>query len=148
MAAIIDHVACGIVLLDADGTVTFANKAAERIVGGALELRRGRLVCHRPGNQRALDALIASALPRSPVAPNPSLAIPRPDGGMPLLVQCIPIRPATADRIERVTLGAGGAMLLVHDLAATAAAPVERHLVQLGQTLELTPIASRYFPRA
>lgn len=141
MAAVVDQIACGAIILDARGNVTFVNKAAQRLMGPAFTVRRGRLACLRTADQRGLDALIASALPTSSTLPQPSVAVARPDEALPILVQAVPIKPATADRLEQMTLGSGGVLLLVHDLAIPAGAALAHRLTHLGLTAGQARIA-------
>jgi len=61
--ASLDKLSRGVFLLDADGAVVFANRAAEAMVGrnDGLSLRRGRLQFRCENSQAALESFLANA---------------------------------------------------------------------------------------
>jgi DNA-binding CsgD family transcriptional regulator len=127
-----EQLRCGVILINENRTVILVNEAARSLFGGAINVSGGRLQASRSQDQKALDDLIGSCLPRSAVA-CPPVAISRQHQGCPpLLVQAVPVRADTADRVGQLALGSG-VLLLLHELGETRTC-VERQLVQMGLT--------------
>ena len=90
LMGVLDRFEGGVFVLDARGEVTLMNALAEAMLGDGLAVRRRQLVVADADRQQALDRLIASALDRTGSAGVP-IALPRPSGNKPLIVQAIPL---------------------------------------------------------
>jgi DNA-binding CsgD family transcriptional regulator len=102
----LDHLACGVILLDACGKVLFLNRAAEAVVAAAdgLTVREGVLVAATPDDTRALGKLVAEAAATGAGAgtsPGGAIALSRPSLSAALPVLVAPLRgqrPLPAER--------------------------------------------------
>ena len=147
-AAGLDALRQGVALIGRDGRLVIANAALHRMAaeGDGLSLGRSGLLCRDAQVQGALNLAVLSALAGAdgrirvlPVAG--SLAIPRPSGAAPWLVQALPVRPGIAGPggagpLSALGGGFAGAMLLVTDAEARPPAPSR---VLLEKALGLTP---------
>jgi DNA-binding CsgD family transcriptional regulator len=133
-----EHVPCGMIFLTPQGKVWFVNEQAERVLGDGLTIEQQAVTAATPADQRKLDHLIASVLPGS-VRPDDSVFVSRPSGKSPLLVQGLPIEPRQQDSLERLGIGSGGGLLLIHDLAGGRPRSVAHDLQRMG----LTPAQAR-----
>lgn len=83
----LDRLALGIVILDGDMRITYANEGADGILAdpdGALGLRQGRLAAREPNGQRRLRQFVEGALhcAHDPLAGHQaSMILHGPDGG-------------------------------------------------------------------
>lgn len=85
---------CGALIVDHDMKVVVANDAAQRMLDDGLCITQGQLRAGSPGHRQPFARLIRSALNSDPGANNlETIALPRPTGRKPLLVQAIPISP-------------------------------------------------------
>ena len=147
-AAGLDALRQGVALIGRDGRLVVANAALHRMVArrDGLSLGRGGLLCGDGQVQGALNIAVLSALAgvdgRLRVLPVAgSLAVPRPSGAAPWLVQVLPVRPGVAGQGGAGPLGGlgdgfAGAMLLVTDAEARPPAPSG---ALLQKALGLTP---------
>ncbi len=87
----LDRFEGGVFVLNARREVVRMNARAERMLGDGLAVQRRQLTAAGADRQRALDGLISSAFDREgrPAAP---IALPRPSGKRPLIVQAIRFR--------------------------------------------------------
>lgn len=112
MAEALDRMQRGVFGLDTAGRIAFANRAAQALlaVGDALRAEGSLLAANRPDRTAALRRMLGSAALGGPTG---VLALPRPDGKLPLLLEIIPIGSSA------VPLGlhpAPALLLLVSDL--------------------------------
>lgn len=99
----LDRLALGIVLLDKNMFVTFANASAKNILAdanGAVSQRRGQFFAYYPGDQRRLKQLVkgvlqANCLPHEPRQAN--MTLHGVDGSLVLSACLVPILPSPAD---------------------------------------------------
>jgi DNA-binding CsgD family transcriptional regulator len=92
LAGALAHFDCGALVVDHELKILFANDAAERLFGDGLMAPQGRLQsAHREG-QDALKRFLNSVLGKNPdpVELGP-IALARPSGRRPLLVQAVPV---------------------------------------------------------
>ncbi|MBS3649041.1 helix-turn-helix transcriptional regulator [Pseudaminobacter sp. 19-2017] len=125
---------CGVIFLDQRGGSTFVNEAARRLLGDGITIQRGRLLATRASEQVALDRLIAACLlPGVGSLPGPVTLSGQP-GRSALFVQGVPVRLGETNCPQGLTVGSGGAMLLLNEVGATSAKSVLDSLVLLGLT--------------
>jgi DNA-binding CsgD family transcriptional regulator/PAS domain-containing protein len=106
----LDQFDCGALVIDREFRIMFANQAAERLFGDGLAASQGKLQSmHREG-QDALRQFLTCVFEKNlQSAESGPVALPRPNGGRPLLMQAIPI-PA---RPDDPTLPYGPAALVI-----------------------------------
>lgn len=134
LSLVLERLACGVIILDQHGAVTFVNDAAEKLLGDGMTVRHGRVLATTPAEQKDLDRLVASALPLSMSPPHGPVVLTRRSGRRSLFVQAIPVRWNAEDRLQHLALGRGGVLLLLNDVDATPARSVAEKLVLLGLT--------------
>jgi DNA-binding CsgD family transcriptional regulator/PAS domain-containing protein len=112
----LDSLAGGVVVLDGDRRLHFANRAAERLLrqGGGMMLRgiESRLHLSQPRADAALAALVARAARPGPPAESATMRCPRPDGLPPLALLAVPFQPQRALHGENAP---GLVLLLITD---------------------------------
>jgi DNA-binding CsgD family transcriptional regulator len=135
-----EHATCGMILLAADGQVTFANPQAERMLGDGLSITGKEILATAPQTRSDLARLIASILPGSGRTGG-IVPVVRPSGKKPLLVQGIAIEPRRQPSLERLGVTSGGGLLILQDLAAEDEPDVSHCLQQLGLTRAQARIA-------
>lgn len=128
----VDRLAWGAILLDREGGVRHVNGAGERLLGDGLNVVAQRLRAARPQDDARLQRAIAAALPGSAGAPARGVLLRRPSGRPALYAEAVPVQ-RQFEAMEFITFGAGGAMVLVRDLAASAPT-LSQHLSDLGLT--------------
>jgi DNA-binding CsgD family transcriptional regulator len=103
---------CGALVVDHELRILFANEPAERLFGDGLTVDQGRLhSAHRMGRE-VLNRFLISVLQKNPEpAEIGPIALPRPSGRQPLLVQAVPITIATAG--ERLPSGPAALVIVV-----------------------------------
>ena len=113
----------GVFVLNARCEVSTMNARAERMLGDGLTVARHRLLAGAADRQQRLDLLLASALDDPSGTGLKPIALPRPSGKKPLMVQAIPLRSRRS--LDGLQLGFGlmGALVLVVDPESTAAPP-------------------------
>jgi DNA-binding CsgD family transcriptional regulator len=91
----------------------FANAAAERLMGDGLCISRRQLCAASAAHQPALDRLIGSAqLGADALGP---LALPRPSGRLPLLLQAMPFRRSDAGGVDGLLFGLPSVLVMIVD---------------------------------
>ncbi|WP_262273417.1 helix-turn-helix transcriptional regulator [Microvirga yunnanensis] len=129
-----DRLTCGIILLDLQGAVVRMNDTARAMLGTGLTVSCGRLRAATTRHQKALDVLIASALPGQTTVVSPPLVLARDAGGeQKLLIQAIPVGGHEQTDLECLTLKPG-VLVLVNSLFTPASDLIQAHLIRLGLT--------------
>jgi DNA-binding CsgD family transcriptional regulator/PAS domain-containing protein len=109
------RMACGALVVDDQHRIVFMNGAAENSMGDGLSSMRGELRAASAEHQPLLERLLNCAHQRNEA--NGPLALPRPSGKKPLLLQAIPMHPAqSADHIDRFLLSRPTVLVIVVDL--------------------------------
>lgn len=137
LADAVERLAWGVILLDADGRARQVNATAIGLLGNGFTITHQRPRASLRSDDARLQAAIRSALPESVLPLGGGVLIRRPGGCAPLYAEVVPIR-SRPDSIEVLTLGAGGAMLLIRSLAVEAK-NIAQHLRNMG----LTPAEAR-----
>lgn len=137
LADAVDRLAWGVILLDADGRVRQVNGTAIGLLGDGFTIIHQRPRASLRGDDARLQAAIKAALPDSLLPSGGGVLIRRPSGGAPLYAEAVPIR-SRPESIEVLSLGAGGAMLLVRSLEVEA-----KNVAQHLRTMGLTPAEVR-----
>jgi DNA-binding CsgD family transcriptional regulator len=107
---------CGAVVIDDRGRVVFMNEVAECAMGDGLSTAKGELRSASPQHQAPLEQLIAAARGSTDGAALGPIALPRPSGKLPLLLQAIPVRPSDcSDAIDRLLFALPAALILIVD---------------------------------
>jgi hypothetical protein len=108
---------CASFVVDDHLRVLFMNESAEGLIGDGLTVAKQELRACSAEHQPALERLLASAQEGAQGRTLGPIALPRPSGKRPLLMQAIPIRRSEshADDIDRLLFGAPTALLLVVD---------------------------------
>ena len=133
-----EHTPYGMIFLDRESKVRYANASAQRLLGDGLVVKDGVLLAAAPGSQAELDRLIARIRPGSP-DPDGMAFLGRQSGKGPLALLGVPLRPIQDRILDRLGIASGGVLLLVYDLAAGGMPSVARALQQMG----LTPAQAR-----
>ena len=134
LASALNHPTCGIILLDDHGVVVSVSETARSMLGAGFNVSRGRLKAATARRQKALDALVISALPGRTTLVQPPLVLkPNPGGEQKILVQAIPIAGTEQTEFEQLTLKLG-VLVLVNGLSTPASGVLEERLIQLGLT--------------
>jgi hypothetical protein len=98
---ICDRLTCGVVMLDANGTVLFANAALAKFDKDGVQHEDGRLWASVPGEQRGLDGLIKGGPADGMTRDDPDcVQLSRPSGKAPLLIRVVRSRPHQSRRFE------------------------------------------------
>lgn len=126
MAEALDRMGRGICGLDRAGRVVFANRAAQALlaVGDALRAEGGLLAANRPDRTTALRRVLRSATLGGATE---ALALPRPDGRLPLLLEFVPMGSSAV----ALDLRAPPAALLLIDDMEDARVPAATSLREL-----------------
>jgi DNA-binding CsgD family transcriptional regulator len=130
-------------VLNARREVVMTSASAEKMLGDGLTVAGRRLIASAGAQQRALDALITSALDRGVAAVEAlPVSLSRPSGKKPLLVQAMPLRSQRLiEESGESAFAPDGAMLLVVDPELGPAAPHET-LRLLGLTAAEAKLAA------
>lgn len=118
LEAVLDRVTVGAVLLDLDGRALQFNRRAKELFGaddGLTLTARGTITAARPDDARKLAEAVAEATASADgrgLSPGRSLAIPRPSGGHPHMLQIAPLR-VDASRVQAA--GAARAVVFIAD---------------------------------
>jgi DNA-binding CsgD family transcriptional regulator len=99
------------------------NASAERILGDGLTVARRRLLAGAADRQQALDRLLAAAFANHPDRGLDPIALPRPSGKKPLVLQAIPLQSRRCLDDLHPGFGPRGALVLVVDPESRAAPP-------------------------
>jgi len=118
----LDHLAIGVILLDREARILFANAAARSLdgEGGPLRLRHKKVTHVLPLQSRRLDDLVQSALRATPMA---AISVPRPDNGQALTVVASSVRGQDVDRFANAHQKGAAALLFIFDPANKAGIP-------------------------
>ncbi|MGH6769757.1 MAG: helix-turn-helix transcriptional regulator [Xanthobacteraceae bacterium] len=128
---------CGALVVDRDLKILFANEPAERLFGDGLAAVQGRLHSTHRMWRDALNRFLVSVLQKCPEpAELGPIALPRPSGRRPLLVQAVPISIAQDD--EGLACGPA-ALVIVVDPERQG----DYGVTQLLRLLGLTPSEAR-----
>jgi DNA-binding CsgD family transcriptional regulator/PAS domain-containing protein len=115
LADTLEYLPSGAIVVDAARRIILVNAAAERLMGDGLCICQRHLRAASPAHQPALDRLIASAQLGAEAASLEPLALPRPSGKMPLLLQAIPFRRSDGDGIDRLLFGLRSVLVILVD---------------------------------
>jgi DNA-binding CsgD family transcriptional regulator/PAS domain-containing protein len=133
------RLAAGVILLDRDSKVVYANTAGHAVIGGGLNISNRHLVAHRLEDRAALDAAISACL-RADCCE--SWGNPRPvlvrGQGMPLVLYILPVAPTGTAALASFR---PEARVLVLALAQGERAPPDPTVVR--DVLGLTPGEAR-----
>lgn len=140
MLDLFGRLGCGAVLIGAGGRVVIANAVAEQMFGDGLSIAQGVLRTAHAEDQRGLDTLLARASGgrQSRLLPLNPVAVARPSGKRPLLIQAAPLRNAQVP-IDKAVLGSVTGLVLITDPDHPLPAGPSRALQLLG----LTPAEAR-----
>lgn len=112
LAAALDRLAHGVVLVDAGGALGWANRAGLRLLAAADGIaldRHGRLRAATPVATEALGRTLALALAGEGAA----LPLPRPSGGPPLALLAVPLPPSQASAPDLLSATPAARILLL-----------------------------------
>lgn len=130
----LDHLTCGVILLDAQGGVVTVSETARLLFGTGFTVSRGRLKAATAQDQKALDALVMSALPGRATLVPPPLVLARNAGDeQKVFVQAIPVTGNEPTSFEHLALRPG-VLLLVNGLFTPASDVIQERLIRLGLT--------------
>jgi DNA-binding CsgD family transcriptional regulator len=112
------------------------------MLGTGFTVSRGRLKATTAQDQKALDALVMSALPGRATFVQPPLVLARNAGGeQKVFVQAIPVTGNEPTSFERIALRPG-VLVLVNGLFTPASDVVQERLIRLGLTKGQARIAT------
>jgi PAS domain-containing protein len=93
---------CGALVVDRDLTILYANPAALQLVGDGLSITQGHLGVSSREHKRVFVRLMRTVVRRSPATGDlDTIALRRPSGRRPLLLQAIPISTPTGEWASR-----------------------------------------------
>ena len=117
----LDQLVHGVVLLDRNAKVLFANAAARALERAAgLRLRNGRIGHTVAAYARRLEWLVQSVLQGVPMG---AVGVPRGEDGLSLTVLASSVRGKDVDRFAEAHLGGAAVMLFLIDPMASAGVP-------------------------
>lgn len=90
LEAFLHRLSCGAIAVARTGRVVAVNAVAGRLLGDGLAIERARLVAAAPGAQTSLDQMLSRVFD-APLRGAETLALPRPSGARPLLLQAMPL---------------------------------------------------------
>lgn len=130
LAEALEHFQCGALIVDRAMRVIHANAAAEKLIGDGLAIRDGQLAASSPGEQRRFQRFLIGSLTKGADgnAAEP-IALSRPSGGKPLIVQVVPVSPKLADWSLPQS---AGALLLIVDPDAQGSPALDKALSLFG----------------
>lgn len=137
LAAALQRVDLGLILLDRHGNVRHVNLMAEQLLGDGLVVTNRRVHASSRRDDARLQGAIRNVLPGHALPPSGGVVLRRPSGKAPLHIELAPVRPRS-DVMEAISFGGGGAMLLVRNLEPKLK-DVQHHLRALG----LSPAEAR-----
>ncbi|WP_244627607.1 hypothetical protein [Microvirga tunisiensis] len=112
----LDRLTCGIILLNAQGGVVTVSETARSLLGTGFTVSRGRLKAATAKDQKALDALVMSALPGRATLMQSPLVLARNVGDkQKVFVQAIPVTGNEPTTFEHLALRPG-VLVLVNGL--------------------------------
>lgn len=132
---------CAVVVVGRDGRMLVSNAAFDALRSAGIEVRRGRLCLARADMQPALQRLIRCALDGTLGDAGPdTLAVPRPDSLLPLLLRAVPVTPERAER-HIGAIPSRAVMLMVLNPEHSAYPKLTTALQALGLTLAQARVA-------
>lgn len=139
LAALLDRLNCGAIVVQRDGVVAVMNPYAEELVGDGLLVQHQRLGAASHHHQCALDDLLRNTFD-SDTDDCAYMCLPRPSGKRPLLLQAVPLtrQPSLAHLDASPVL----VVLLIFDLEGRQRAPCSSALRALGLTPAEAMVAS------
>ncbi|MPR12349.1 helix-turn-helix transcriptional regulator [Microvirga tunisiensis] len=130
----LDRLTCGIILLNAQGGVVTVSETARSLLGTGFTVSRGRLKAATAKDQKALDALVMSALPGRATLMQSPLVLARNVGDkQKVFVQAIPVTGNEPTTFEHLALRPG-VLVLVNGLFTPASDIVQERLIRLSLT--------------
>jgi DNA-binding CsgD family transcriptional regulator len=142
LSNVLNHSTCGAILLDDRGVVVSMTETARSMLGAGFDVSRGRLKAATARDQKALDALVISALPGRMGLVQPPLVLSRVPGvEQKLLVQAIPVGRDQQTDFEHLTLKPG-VLVLLNGLSTPASDVIQERLIRLGLTRGQARIAA------
>ncbi|WP_201863639.1 helix-turn-helix transcriptional regulator [Microvirga soli] len=142
LSNVLNHSTCGAILLDDRGVVVSMTETARSMLGAGFDVSRGRLRAATARDQKALDALVTSALPGRMSLVQPPLVLSRTPGvEQKLLIQAIPIGRDQQTDFEHLTLKPG-VLVLLNGLSTPASGIILERLIRLGLTKGQARIAA------
>ena len=143
LADLLDRLSCGAAIVGADGRLLHVNAMAERLAGDGFSLRQGRLVASAVGEQVRIDGLLrrvlAPSLQDDEAAP---IALSRPSGMRPILMQAIPLSARADIPLAPLLDDLGAALVIIADPDREAPACSADALQRLGLTAAEARIAA------
>jgi DNA-binding CsgD family transcriptional regulator len=126
------RLACAALVVDQEANVLFANAPAERLMGDGLSISQGQLRASSREHQVSFAHLMRAALRARPETDHlDPIALPRPSGGRPLLVQAIPL---SGDEAGLSLPDSAAALVIVIDPEQNGHPAPEQALRLLGLT--------------
>jgi DNA-binding NarL/FixJ family response regulator len=142
LGSLLNHSTSGIILLDDRGVVVSMTETARSMLGSGLDVSRRRLKAKTVRDQKALDALVTSALPgRMSLVQLPLVLSCASRGEQKLLVQAIPVGRDQQTDFEHLTLKPG-VLVLLNGLSTPASDMIQERLTRLGLTRGQARIAA------
>ncbi len=116
VTGLLDRLTCGAMVAGGDGQVVHLNTAAEHMAGDGFSLRHGELRASAHHEQDRITGLLQSSLtPTFESVPQPPIALSRPSGRKPLLLQSIPLSPRGDAPLAALLSDLGAALILIVD---------------------------------
>lgn len=140
LAELLANQNCGVFLIDTTGGVVEANSRAMAMCGDGFRLGQRQLRACVPGDQPAMDQLLARALnPDFRNIANAPVALRRPNGKKPILINAIPLRRRPETAFSGLLHAGNGALVVAIDPDASDAKRSQNLFALSG----LTPTESR-----
>jgi DNA-binding CsgD family transcriptional regulator len=117
---VLDRLSDGILLLDRNERIVYANAAAQRHDGDALQLRNGALSIWSPPHAQRLATLIGSAIHG---ATGGTMSVPRRQDGHILTLLVLPLRGRDVGRFADIGMPDAAVLVFVFDPAHRAGIP-------------------------
>jgi DNA-binding CsgD family transcriptional regulator/PAS domain-containing protein len=135
VAVLLNQQDCGVSIVDTSGNVIFANDALRSLAGDGIRVSGKRFVTASRADQKAFDRLVAGALkPGLDLADIAPIALSRPSGKHPLLVQAMPFRRHDSRPLSALFRHDSGAIILIADPNRTRRLAGSEALKLLGLT--------------
>ncbi len=133
------RVECGVFVLGRDLSIIHANDNAQHLMGDGLSVSQGQLRAQSKAQQGVLARLVNSTFePDADTTPTATVALMRPSGKKPLLLQAIPI---AADATDGVPLGGAALVIAVDPERGPRPGPIHE-LRLLGLTVSEARLAA------
>ena len=143
LTEVLDRLTCGAVVVDPGGHAVHHNVAAERLAGDGFSLRGGSLRTSAHHEQERVSALLRGVLtPGLGGEPMPPVALSRPSGRKPLLLQAIPLSPRMDAPLGALLDDLGAALILIVDPERESPPSTAEALKLLGLTATEAKVAA------